>query len=88
MPAPEKILQLVERFDANSVEYKQGKYNETQTRREFIDPFFKALGWDIDNESGQSELSKDVIHAECISVGHRPTNAVFAVPASQGVAPR
>jgi predicted type IV restriction endonuclease len=29
--------------------YKTGRYNETQLRREFIDPFFTALGWDVDN---------------------------------------
>jgi len=69
MTAPAKILQLVERFDANIASYKQGKYNETQTRREFIDPFFKALGWDIDNTSGKSELDKDVIHEDAIKIG-------------------
>jgi hypothetical protein len=26
--------------------------NETQVRREFLDPLFKALGWDIDNQQG------------------------------------
>ena len=26
-------------------------YNETQLRREFVDPFFTMLGWDVDNES-------------------------------------
>jgi len=25
--------------------YRSGNYNETLTRRDFIDPFFKALGW-------------------------------------------
>jgi hypothetical protein len=33
-------------------DYRSGRYNETQVRREFIDPFFKCLGWDIDNEHG------------------------------------
>ena len=34
--------------------YISPRYNETQLRREFVDPFFKALGWDVDNESGYS----------------------------------
>ncbi len=47
--ALDKIKSLVERFDEQKEFYKQTQYNETQTRRDFIDPFWKALGWDIDN---------------------------------------
>ena len=57
-----KIKQLVDRFNEQLPYYKKADYNETQTRREFIDPFFKALGWDIDNEQGLAEAYKDVIH--------------------------
>ena len=57
-----KIKQLVDRFNEQLPYYKKSEYNETQTRREFIDPFFKALGWDIDNEQGLAEAYKDVIH--------------------------
>jgi len=62
MPAPQIISELVERFKFNINDYKQGSYNETQVRREFIDPFFKALGWDISNEKGYAEAYKDVVH--------------------------
>jgi hypothetical protein len=67
--APEQVLDLVERFDRNVDAYRSGSYNETQARREFIDPLFKALGWDIDNESGYAEAYKDVIHEDAIKVG-------------------
>ena len=69
MPAPESVLQLIERFDRNIDAYRSGRYNETQVRREFIDPFFKALGWDIDNEQGWAEAYKDVVHEDAIKVG-------------------
>ena len=69
MPAPKEIVQLVERFQNNRDAYKSGHYNETQVRREFVDPFFKALGWDIDNEQGFAEAYKDVIHEDAIKVG-------------------
>jgi len=59
----------MERFDRNVEAYRCGSYNETQVRREFIDPFFKALGWDIDNEAGYAEAYKDVIHEDAIKVG-------------------
>jgi predicted type IV restriction endonuclease len=51
MSAPEKLRPLVQRFTDNLESYKSGAYNETQVRREFIDPLFKLLGWDVDNES-------------------------------------
>ena len=58
MSAPQDILKLVERFEAQREAYKSGAYNEAQIRAEFIDPFFKALGWDINNEAGYAEAYK------------------------------
>ncbi|MCX6235363.1 MAG: Eco57I restriction-modification methylase domain-containing protein [Bacteroidetes bacterium] len=60
---------LVERFDEQLGSYKSGSYNETLTRRDFIDPFFKALGWDIDNEQGYAEAYREVIHEDKVKVG-------------------
>lgn len=59
MPAPPIIFGLVARFSANLDSYKRGQYNETQVRREFIDPFFEALGWDVTNRQGYAEAYKD-----------------------------
>ncbi|MEK7206373.1 MAG: type I restriction enzyme HsdR N-terminal domain-containing protein, partial [Pseudomonadota bacterium] len=69
MAAPKEILDLVRRFDEHKEAYKSGQYNETQLRREFLDPFFKALGWDIDNAQGHAEQYKDVIHEDSIKIG-------------------
>ena len=33
MPAPQIILELIERFERNSEAYKSGNYNETLVRR-------------------------------------------------------
>ncbi len=63
---PQALLDLVERFERNREAYQSGNYNETQVRREFLDPFFKALGWDIDNEQGYAEDYKDVFHEDAI----------------------
>jgi len=50
--AYKKISKLVERFGEHVAEYKRIGYNEHQTRVDYINPFFKALGWDMDNEQG------------------------------------
>jgi len=68
-PAPQTIAGLVERFERQLDAYKSGHYNETQLRREFMDPFFKALGWDVDNERGYAEAYKDVVHEDAIRMG-------------------
>ncbi|MGH7140455.1 MAG: hypothetical protein ACREHD_32370, partial [Pirellulales bacterium] len=61
MAAPIIIAELVQRFERNRESYQASGYNETQLRREFLDPIFKALCWDIDNERGHAEAYKDVI---------------------------
>lgn len=68
IPVPNEIGPLIRRFGRNLDDYKSVRYNETQLRREFLDPFFKALGWDIDNEHGWAEAYKDVIHEDSIKV--------------------
>ena len=65
---PDSIRALVQSFEFHQAAYKRGQFNETQLRREFIDPFFKALGWDIDNNQRYSELYKDVIHEDPIRI--------------------
>src|SRR5437899_3577101 len=68
MPAPPVIADLVERFEQQGDAYKSGHYNEAQLRKEFVDPTFKALGWDMDNVSGYAEAYKDVIHEDAIKI--------------------
>lgn len=63
-----QISSLVERFGRNIEAYRSPAYNETQLRREFIDPFFEALGWDVTNRAGYAEQYKDVIHEDAIKV--------------------
>jgi len=67
--AYKKISELVERFDEQYDSYKKAEYNETLTRRDFIDPFFKALGWDVDNENGYAESYREVIHEDRVKIG-------------------
>src|SRR3990172_5463972 len=69
MPAPEAVIKLMEKFRANRETYVSGSFNETQARLEFIDPMFRALGWDMYNEQAYAEAYRDVIHEDAIKVG-------------------
>ncbi len=63
-----KLSELITRFEEQQDSYKSSAYNETPTRRDFIDPFFKALGWDVDNEEGYAESYREVIHEDRVKV--------------------
>src|SRR4030095_16254667 len=68
MPTPTIIPRLVERFDQQRQVYRLGRYNETQLRREFLDPLFEALGWDVINRQGYAEPYKEVIHEDSLEI--------------------
>jgi type I restriction-modification system DNA methylase subunit len=69
--APPEIAALVERFTGQRAAYRAGKYNETQLRRDFLDPLFEALGWDLTNRKNYSEKFREVIHEVSVEVeGH------------------
>jgi hypothetical protein len=62
--APPVIRALVEKFAEHSETYHRTGYNETLLRRDFLDPFFEALGWDMTNRQGYAEAYRDVIHED------------------------
>lgn len=66
---PPEILELIEKFDTHKDDYRSGKYKEAELRKEFIDPMFAALGWDMENRQGHSERYKEVIHEHSIKTG-------------------
>ncbi len=60
--APPIIHDLVDRFHENrSLYMNAASYNEEQTRAEFINPLFEALGWDVSNRNGYSPAYMDVV---------------------------
>ncbi|MCI0607452.1 MAG: N-6 DNA methylase, partial [Anaerolineae bacterium] len=77
MPAPERIKQLIETFEKNINEYRFHK-NETELRRQFLDPFFEALGWDVDNKKGYDERNKEVAHEYSVEIEGQQKKADYA----------
>jgi hypothetical protein len=69
MSVPKEVSRLIEKFDQHLESYRSGKYNEAQLRNEFLNPFFKAMGWDLDNDQGLAEAYKDVVHEDSIRIG-------------------
>ncbi len=71
-----EVLQtLINTFSANLASYKSARYNETETRREFIDPFFEALGWDMTNRRGLAPRLREVMPENYLTNTSRPDYA-------------
>lgn len=68
MPIPPSILERVETFRRNLDSYLAPDYKETELRREFLDPLFHALGWDVFNQAGHAEAYKDVVHEDTLKI--------------------
>ena len=66
MPIPDSIVELVEQFEEHRREYDKGEYNEAKTRIDYVNPFFTALGWDIPNKEGLSEVLREVVYEDKI----------------------
>ena len=67
--APCRVVELIKTFERNIDTYRLQQYNEAQLRREFIDPLFEELGWDVTNKAGHAQPYKDVIHEDAIKIG-------------------
>ena len=52
--APDAVKRLVDRFDRDRNAFLSPDYKEEQLRAEFLNPFFTALGWDMDNKQDRS----------------------------------
>ena len=66
MPGPldtfvKDLEKLLRKFDTDNMHYLSKAYGEAQARIDFITPFFKALGWDVENEAGLAHHAREVI---------------------------
>ncbi|MDH5716960.1 MAG: N-6 DNA methylase [Spirochaetia bacterium] len=69
MALPKDVTRLIENFQTHFSDYKKNTYNEARLRKEYLDPFFEALGWDMANKQGHHEAYKEVIHEDSVKVG-------------------
>ena len=58
-----EVKRLVVLYERNRAEYlkRTSRYNESDTRADFVDPLFAALGWDVANTRGLSRRLREVV---------------------------
>lgn len=57
----ENLHSLVAKFEQDKNHYLQKGYPEAQVRIDFLNPFFDALGWDMENKAHKPPHDRDVI---------------------------
>ena len=55
------LAKLVAKFEADKGHYLSKAYPEAQACIDFITPFFRALGWDVENEAGLPHHQREVV---------------------------
>ena len=55
------LEKLIKKFESDKSHYLSKNYSEAQARIDLITPFFKALGWDVENEAGLPHDQREVI---------------------------
>lgn len=59
--AKQKVKELLERYQKVVEEKRDSQYLEPNTKKDFIQPLFRALGWDVENSlevSAEDSVSK------------------------------
>lgn len=55
-----ELAKLVQRFDRQHPVFTSPDYNEATLRADFLDPLFRALGWDVGNTRGLIHTEREV----------------------------
>jgi type I restriction-modification system DNA methylase subunit len=55
------LRKLGAKFEADKAHYLSKGYSEAQARIDFVTPFFKGLGWDVENDAGLPHHEREVI---------------------------
>lgn len=63
-----QVNELVHTYTSNYQQFQRATYNETQVRVDFVNRFFRLLGWDVDNESGLPQHLREVTHEATVVV--------------------
>ncbi|MEW6355965.1 MAG: N-6 DNA methylase [Planctomycetota bacterium] len=73
-----QIRDLVKSFKQNERHYKSAHYAEAHARKEFIDKFWIALGWDVNYEQQTNPYEQEVKVERGVAIGAAQRRADYA----------
>jgi adenine-specific DNA-methyltransferase len=74
----EVVQELVRTFEASKRAYLGQDYSEAQVRKDFIDKFFIALGWDVNHDIQKNPYEQEVKVEPSVIVGATQRHADYA----------
>lgn len=74
----EQVKKLVEDFQSNELKYLSSDYQEAEVRRDFIDKFLFALGWDVYHNEQKNLYEQEVKVEKGVYVGRQQKRADYA----------
>jgi adenine-specific DNA-methyltransferase len=76
--ACEKISKLAETFQVNEPRYLAPDYQEAEARKDFVDKFFVALGWDVNHNYQTNPYEQEVkVERSVSAAGQRRSDYAF-----------
>jgi len=72
-----ELNHLVSIFERGLAEFKSSGYVEAQLRDDFLNPFFRALGWDLENSAGLIQTKREVEIESRTEIGGRQKRADY-----------
>lgn len=73
--AHERVRSLVADFRRHEAHYLSRKYQEQDVRKDFIDKFWIALGWDVNHETQKNPNEQEVKVERTVGVEGRAKRA-------------
>jgi len=72
------VTELSETFKANEIKYLSPGYQEAEVRKDFIDKFFIALGWDVNHDVQKNPYEQEVKVERGMNIGKAQKRADYA----------
>lgn len=72
------VCELVKDFKENEERYLSPQYQEAEVRRDFVDKFFEALGWDVYHNTQKNPYEQEVKVEKGVNVGKAQKRADYA----------
>lgn len=72
-----ELQRLTANFSKNLALYRSPGYDEAAVRVDFLNPFFAALGWDLENRTGVAQSLRDVQIETRVSIGGKKKKADY-----------
>lgn len=76
--AHETVVKLCDTFKAHYETHHKSDYNETAVRKDFLDKFFAALGWDVNHDEQTNPYEQEVKVERNVKVAARVKKADYA----------